>query len=126
MAVLPLVSLAVTVKVPVVPTLTGEGKPLTDRVVAGPATTRVPVAVAVPVWQPAPVPAVTVNAYEVGGVALGPLAVVVMVKVELALPPVLVREVGLNTGLAPVGGAGAMLRGDVQELPFPLKFTVTA
>ena len=52
---------------------------------------------------------------------------VVMVKVELAFPPVLVSELGLNVGVAPTG-AGALnvrLSGELQELLFPLKLTVT-
>ena len=48
-----------------------------------------------------------------------------MVSVELTLPPVLVTEVGLNDAVAPAGSAVVTLRGEVHELPLPLKFTVT-
>ena len=51
--------------------------------------------------------------------------VVLIVKVELTLPPVLVTELGLNEAVAPVGRPEETLNGDVQELPLPLKFTVT-
>ena len=41
------------------------------------------------------------------------------------MPPVLVTEVGLNDAVAPAGSAVVTLRGEVHELPLPLKFTVT-
>jgi len=47
-----------------------------------------------------------------------------MVSVEFTLPPVLVTELGLNDAVAPEGSAVVMLRGEVHELPLPLKFTV--
>ena len=87
-------------------------------------TTSVAVPVAVPAWQvPPPLAASTVNVVEPGGVAF----VVLIVKVEVAFPPVLVTEEGANVAVAPVGSDGGvwMLNGDVHELPFPLKFTVT-
>ena len=85
------------------------------------ATTKVAVLVAVPAWQPTPLPANTVNKVEPVGVA----AVVVIVSVEVAFPPVLVIEVGLNEAVAPVGNGVVTLNGEVQELLLPLKFTVT-
>jgi hypothetical protein len=89
--------------------------------VAAPNTIRVPVLVAVPDWQvPPPFPASTVNVVEPGGVA----PVVVIVNVEAAFPPVLVTEAGTKVAVAPVGKAVVTLRGEVQELPEPLKFTV--
>ena len=51
--------------------------------------------------------------------------VVLMVSVEVALPPVLVTELGLKDAVAPAGSAVLTLRGDVHELGLPLKFTVT-
>ena len=60
-AVLPLASRAVTVKFWEEPAVVGEEYPVTDNAVAEPATNSVPFAVAVPLWQPAPLPAVTVN-----------------------------------------------------------------
>lgn len=86
-------------------------------------TTRVPLPEAVPDWQvPPPFPARTVKVIEPAGVVP---AVVVMVRVEVAFPPVLVTEVGLNDALVPAGKAELMLNGEVHELPFPLKLTVT-
>ena len=130
MAVLPLASRAVTVKFCGVPAVVGEGYPFTDNAVAEPATASVPFAVAVPAWQPAPLPAVTVNGYVPGCVRplAGPVFLVVMVNVELASPPVLIRGLGLNPLVVVPTGAGdvnARLSGEVQELLFPLKFTVT-
>ena len=85
-------------------------------------TTSVPVFVAVPAWHvPPPFPASTVSVVEPGGVAFA----VAMVRVEFTLPPVLVTELGLNDAVAPTGSAVVTLRGEVHELPFPLKFTVT-
>ncbi len=86
-------------------------------------TTRVPVFDAVPAWQvPPPLAASTVNVVDPGGVAF----VVLMVRVELTFPgPTLVTELGLNDAVAPVGRADVMLSGEVQELPLPLKLTVT-
>jgi hypothetical protein len=85
-------------------------------------TTSVPVFDAVPAWQvPPPLPASTVNVVEPGGVAF----VVLMVSVEVALPPVLVSDPGLKDAVAPAGRAVVTLRGEVHELPLPLKLTVT-
>ena len=85
-------------------------------------TTRVPVAVAVPPWHPAPLPASTVKVVVPAGVP----ADVVRVSVEDASPPVLVTEEGLNVAVTPLGSAVVMLRGDVQEAVVPLKLTVIA
>ena len=49
---------------------------------------------------------------------------VVIVSVELALVA-LVTETGLNDAVAPAGRAVVTLKGEVQELPLPLKFIVT-
>jgi hypothetical protein len=95
---------------------------LVSVVVVFSTTTRVPEPVAVPAWQvPPPFAARTVKLVEPGGVAF----VVPMVKVDVALPPVLVTELGLNEAVAPVGSAVVTLRGEVHELPLPLKLTVT-
>jgi hypothetical protein len=51
--------------------------------------------------------------------------VVVIVSVEVAFPPVLVTEDGLNDALVPEGSTVDTLNGDVHELLLPLKFTVT-
>ena len=53
--------------------------------------------------------------------------VVVIVSVDVAFPPVLVTDDGLKDATAPVGSNGGvwMLSGEVHELLFPLKFTVT-
>ena len=85
-------------------------------------TTRVPEPDAVPDWQVPPLfPARTVTLVEPGGVAF----VVPMVKLDVALPPVLVRELGLKEAVAPVGSPVVRLRGEVHEAPLPLKLTVT-
>ena len=97
--------------------------PLLRVVVVGSCTFNVPVFDAVPAWQvPPPFAASTVNMVDPGGVAL----VVVIVKVALTFPPVLVTEDGLNDALAPAGSALDTLKGEVQELPLPLKLTVIA
>ena len=70
---------------------------------------------------PPPFPAVTVNAYVSGAVA----ADVTIFSVDVASPPVLVSDAGVKVAVQPAGTAGEILRGDVQELPLPLKFTVT-
>ena len=104
------------------PTTEGSGASAVIVVVVFAFTTKVPVFDAVPLWQvPPPLPASTVNVTVPTGVA----AVVVIVKVDVTSPPVLVRELGLNEALTPAGRAEETLRGEVQELPFPLKFTVT-
>jgi hypothetical protein len=95
---------------------------LVSVVVVFSTTTSVPVFDEVPAWHvPPPLAARTVNVVEPGGVAF----VVLIVSVEVALPPVLVTELGLNKALAPAGSAVVTLNGEVHELPLPLKFTVT-
>ena len=96
---------------------------LVSAVVVFSLTTRVPPPMAVPVWQPVPLPASTVKRKEPGGVA----DEVLIVRVEFAFPPVLVSEGGAKLALAPAGSDGGvwMLKGEVHALPLPLKLTVT-
>ena len=51
-------------------------------------------------------------------------AEVVRVKVEVAGAPMLVTEEGLKEAVTPLGKAVVILKGEVQELLFPLKPTV--
>lgn len=85
-----------------------------------PETTRVPEPVAVPDWQPAPLPASTLKVVEPAGVP----GEVVRVSVDDASPPLLVTDEGLNTAVTPLGNAEVMLKGDVQDAFVPLKLTV--
>ena len=96
---------------------------LASVVVVFSTTTSVPVFVAVPAWHvPPPLPASTVIVVEPGGVAF----VVLIVSVDVGLPgPTLVTELGLNEAVAPAGSAVVTLRGEVHEVPLPLKLTVT-
>src|SRR5713101_4134877 len=116
---MPFASLAVTVKLPAVPAVTGEGNPVTDRVVAAPATTRVAVVVLVLLHPPDPL-ACTVSVEVPAGVA----PVVLIVKVEVLLPE-FETEVGLNEGFAPEGSPAVTPRVAVQAAPLPEKLTVT-
>jgi hypothetical protein len=70
--------------------------------------------------HPAPLPAWTVKEVVPGGVE----PVVVIVRVEVWVVPVLVTDEGLNEALAPVGNAVVRVRGEVQESLFPLNVTV--
>ena len=84
---------------------------------------REPEPEAVPDWQ---VPPLLAARTVKGNVPVGVVAVVVvMVKVEVTFPPVLVTVGGLKEADAPAGNALLTLRVELQELPFPLKFTVT-
>jgi hypothetical protein len=58
---------------------------------------------------------------------MGPVEVVLILKVEvMGGVVVLTTEVGLNVAVAPTGAGDVKvrLRGDVQEVPFPLKVRV--
>jgi len=94
-------------------------------VVLGLTTTRVAVVVTEPPLQLevlAPASAFTVNVDEPAGVA----PVVLIVKVEVWLLPVLVTGLGLNAAVAPVGSPVVTLSVAEQPgVPLPLKFTVT-
>jgi hypothetical protein len=57
-------------------------------------------------------------------VPAGVAPVVVIVSVEVAFPPVLISVEGLKEAFAPVGKTEVMFNGELQEVPFPLKFTV--
>ena len=132
MAMLLLLSSAVTVKLCELPAVVGEGCPLTLRWVAVPATISVPVVIGgllVFPWQLPASPAVTVNWYVPGCVRppAGPVFVVGIVSVLEKFTFVAMKGFAppLNAGRAPVvTGVGVTLSVTVQLVVVPPIVTV--
>jgi hypothetical protein len=74
-----------------------------------------------PDWHPAPTPACTLKVVVPAAVPAG----IVRVSVDVVSPPVLVTKEGLNVAVVPLGNPEVTLRGEVHDVLFPLKLTVT-